>query len=228
MKLDKQLEIKKQLGLRAAELVREGMLVGLGSGTTATCFIESLIERASRGLAFKAVSSSIHSAKLARQGGIHVLEMEDVEEIDLTVDGADEIDPENRMIKGGGGAHVREKILASSSRQMVVIVDESKLVDTLGAFGLPVECLPFGFKATLHKLKAAGFDGQVRLDEDGQPFITDNGNFLFDIHTPSLFSQPEKTHERLIEIPGLIDTGFFFHLASRVLVGYADGRIDFR
>lgn len=218
MKID-QLEVKKIVGQKAAEYVQDGMLVGLGSGSTSLCFIESLIARCQSGLKIEAVSSSLHSAKVARDGGIKVLEMDTLTKIDLTVDGADEIDPHNRMIKGGGGAHVREKILAAASDQMIVIVDESKLVDVLGKFGLPVEILPFGVQATIFKLKEKGFEGSLREHK------SDNDNYLFDIKTPHLFPSPEKSHLELITIPGVVDTGFFFGLATKVLVGYFNGEI---
>lgn len=217
-----QKEIKKALGAKAAQLVEEGMLVGLGSGSTSACFIESLGLRCQNGLKITAVSSSIASMELAKRFGIPVLDMEKVTSIDLTIDGADEIDPQKRLIKGGGGAHVREKIVASSSKKMVVIADETKLVQVLGNFGLPVEILPFGARATAHKLQALGYEGKWR------PGLTDNGNLLYDIHTPKLFLSPEKMHEQIIHTPGVVDTGFFFNLATTLLIGYADGRIESR
>lgn len=225
----KQKQIKKALGKKAASLVQNDMLVGLGTGSTATCFIESLIERCKEeGLKIQTVSSSIRSMEQAKAGGIPVLDMSDVTTIDLTVDGADEIDPLNRMIKGGGGAHVREKIVASSSREMVVVVDESKLVPVLGAFGLPVEILPFGYRATIAKLHQMGYDGQIRKKGEHPFYMTDNGNYIFDIHSPTLFQNPETDHDQIIKIPGVVDTGFFFNLATKVLVGYAEGKVEFR
>ncbi len=224
-----QKEIKKALGKKASMLIEKGMLVGLGTGSTAVCFIESLIERTKKeGLKIQTVSSSTRSMELARAGGLSVLEMDAITSIDLTVDGADEIDPKNRMIKGGGGAHVREKILASTSRQLVITIDESKLVTTLGAFGLPVEILRFGCQATIMKLRKLGFDGTLRKKEDGSFYITDNGNYIFDIQSPTQFPHPEEDDERIRKIPGVLDTGFFFNLATKVLVGYADGKVEFR
>lgn len=221
-------EIKKALGEKAAEFVQEGMLVGLGSGTTAGFFIESLIKRAKEGLDFTAVSSSNQSMDLARSGGIKVIEMDDVTSIDLTVDGADEIDSRNRMIKGGGGAHVREKILASSSKQLIIIVDESKLVDQLGACGLPIEILPFGHTATLSKINKLGYHGEMRKSTEGSFYITDNHNYIYDLHIPKYFANPEEDHQRLLCVPGVLDTGFFFDLPVKVLVGYANGQCAFR
>ncbi|MCH9609854.1 MAG: Ribose-5-phosphate isomerase A [Chlamydiales bacterium] len=219
--------LKKAVGEKAANLIEDGMLVGLGTGSTAAFFIKHLIERVKGGLSIKAVSSSIASAKQAREGGIEVLEMDEVTSIDLTIDGADEIDPQNRMIKGGGGAHVREKIIASTSKQMVVIVDESKMVDVLGSFGLPVEILPYGYHATIAKIEKLGYRGKLRMKESAL-HLTDNGNYLYDIHEPKQFPHPENDHTIINNLPGVVDTGFFFNLPVKVLVGYQNGTVDFR
>lgn len=219
-------EIKTNLGRAAAEIVENGMIVGLGSGSTAECFIKSLIKRSQKGLNIRAVSSSKNSLELAANGGISVSDINDVPHIDLTIDGADEIDPQKRMIKGGGGAHVREKILASSSSEMIVIVDETKLVDHLGKRNLPVEILFYGSPATKKKLESLGYTGKWRVQKDGSLFITDNGNILLDIIFESPIKNPEEIHEKIIRVPGVIDTGFFFNLAGRVLVGYENGQIE--
>lgn len=224
---DAQDELKKAVGLKAATLVEEGMLVGLGTGSTASYFIESLIERCKNGLKITAVSSSVRSLNMAKGGGIPILSMDDVISIDLTIDGADEVDPKKRLIKGGGGALLREKIIASTSKQMVVIVDESKLVQTLGQFGLPIEIIPFGYKATIAKINLKGYEGTLRLKNEGSPYQTDNGNFIYDIHHPSSFPNPEEDHDRIINLPGVVETGFFFNLPLRVLVGQSDGNVNF-
>lgn len=222
--------IKKILGRKAASLVESGMLVGLGTGTTAACFIESLIERCKLGLKITAVSSSRHSFEQARAGGIHVIDFDTISTLDLTIDGTDEIDPSNRMIKGGGGALVREKILATSSRLMIVMADESKLVSTLGTkCPLPVEIIPFGIQATLVKIRSMGYEGKMRTNPDGTLYTTDNGNYIFDIHSPPTgFSNPEKDHERLVNQVGVVETGFFFKLPMRLLLGRKDGTVTFR
>ncbi|MBI2810285.1 MAG: ribose-5-phosphate isomerase RpiA [Candidatus Melainabacteria bacterium] len=217
--------IKKAVGYQAAELIESGMRVGLGTGTTAHYFIERLGERCRAGLKIHAVASSQASRDLAEKGQIPLLEMEKVTSLDLTVDGADEIDPEKRMIKGGGGALVREKILASISHEMVVIVDETKLVPSLGKHKLPVEIVPFASHATAHNIKKAGYSGTFRKNKDGSLFHSDNNNLILDIHFESLREDPEADHEVLIHIPGVVDTGFFFHLAGRVIVGFADGQV---
>ena len=216
--------IKKAVGYKAAELIESGMRVGLGTGSTAFFFIERLIERCKKGLKIHAVASSVHSLEQAREGKIPLLDIDKVTSLDVTVDGADEIDPQKRMIKGGGGAHVREKIIASMSHEMIVIVDESKLVPQLGVCKLPVEVLPFAHLATLHKIEKAGYKGTFRK-KGNSFFITDNGNFLIDIHFDKPRARPEEDHETLIHIPGIVDTGFFFHLAGRVIVGFPDGQV---
>lgn len=219
--------LKKAVGIKAASLVQEGMLVGLGTGTTASFFIESLIQRCQKGLKITAVSSSLRSLEMAKKGGIPIRSMDEVTSIDLTVDGADEVDPHFRLIKGGGGALLREKIIASSSQEMIVIVDESKLVSQLGKFGLPVEIIPFGYRATLAKIERAGFEGKWRKEKDGSFYLTDNGNYIYDIHNPPVFPHPESDHSILINLPGVVETGFFFGLPLRVLVGRSDGSVRF-
>lgn len=207
---------KKAAGRKAAQLIQNGMIVGLGTGTTAACFIEALIERH---LHIRAVASSRASADLARKGGIHVVDLNEVPHVDITVDGADEIDPLKRMIKGGGGAHVREKILAYASKELVIVVDKSKCVEKLGKAKLPVEVLFFGSPSTRHQLEKLGFKGEWRKQSDGSFFITENGNLIFDIHFPHLLQNPEAEHLKIIQVPGVVDTGFFFGIAGRVIVG---------
>ncbi len=223
MKQLTQVEIKKTLGTEAAQIVKEGMNIGLGTGSTAACFIESLIERRRSGINFSAVSSSTKSMEQAQAGGIPTLSIDSFTTLDLTVDGADEIDLHGRMIKGGGGALVREKILATSSRRLVILVDESKLVEHLGRFGLPLEIIPFGFCATVEKIQKLGYLGKLRLKNDGSPYITDNGNWIYDLSYPKIFTVPEEDHEKLIQIPGVVETGFFLNLPLEVLIGYHDG-----
>ena len=221
-------EAKIAAGRKAVEWIQSGMIVGLGSGSTAECFIRCLIEACESGLRIQAVSSSRASSDLAKRGGIELLDINSVPRIDMTVDGADEIDSKKRMIKGGGGAHVREKILASSSDEMVVIVDNTKLVPSVGRNKLPVEIMFYGSPATRMKICELGIHGKWRINDDGTFFITENGNLLFDIHFESPPKAPEHLHEALLNIPGVVDTGFFFNLAGRVIIGYPDGRTEIR
>lgn len=231
-------EVKRSLGGRASRLVEPGMIVGLGTGSTAECFIESLIRRVQHEKLFiQAVASSERSTQLAKKGGIKVLDSNGASHIDLTIDGADEIDPQKRLIKGAGGALLREKILASASREMVVIADETKLVESLGKTKLPIEIVPYGARFTHQKLIELGMRGVwreasvkgagIRLFEGkSELFLTDNGNVLFDIFFDKPLVHPEKMHEALKNVPGVVDTGLFLGLAKRIFIGYADGRIE--
>jgi ribose 5-phosphate isomerase A len=218
-------EAKKAAAHTAADFIEDGMLVGLGTGTTAALFIEKLSERCKKGLSIKAVASSNASAALALKGGIPLLDIDKVTMLDITVDGADEIDPQKRMIKGGGGASVREKIVAAMSREMVVIIDEKKLVYRLGTHKLPVEVLPFAHQATALHLKKIGYHGGWRKNSQGSIFITDNNNYIFDVQFSEPCEHPEKEHDLIRGIPGVIETGFFFNLAGRVVIGFLDGQI---
>ncbi len=217
---------KKAVGYTAAEFVENGMIVGLGTGTTAAFFIERLAQRCKEDLSsIQVVCSSVASAKLAKKSGLAFADIDKITLIDLTVDGADEIDAQKRMIKGGGGACVREKIVASMSREMVVIIDETKVVSHLGARKLPVEILPFAHSATVHHLKKIGYEGSFRKNTDGSLYVTDNQNYLLDIKLTYPCSDPEKVHMEIRAVPGVVDTGFFFNLAGRVVIGFSDGQI---
>lgn len=221
-------DAKKSVGYTAAEFIENGMIVGLGSGTTAAFFIERLAQRCQEGLAIRAVSSSSTSAQLAQKSGVPLTDINEVTTIDITVDGADEIDHQKRMIKGGGGAFVREKIVANMSREMVVIIDESKLVSELGVQKLPVEILPFAHPATALHLQKLGYRGEWRRCSNGSLYITDNNNYIFDIQFVKPCCEPEIEHETILRIPGVVDTGFFFNLAGRIIIGFADGGVVIR
>ncbi len=219
---------KKAVGYTAAEFVENGMIVGLGTGSTAAYFIERLAQRCKEGLSIKVVCSSVASSELAKREGLHPHDINKISVIDLTVDGADEIDEQKRMIKGGGGACVREKIVATMSREMVVIIDETKIVTHLGARKLPVEIIPFAHPVTVNHLKKIGYEGQWRKKTDGSLFLTDNGNYLFDVTLSNPCTDPEKVHLEILKTPGVLDTGFFFNLAGRVVIGFSDGQIVIR
>jgi len=218
---------KKAAGTAAAEFIKDDMIVGLGTGSTANCFIEALALRLKKGLFLKAaVPSSKKSHDLAKKLGMPVKDINDVPHIDITVDGADEIDSLKRMIKGGGGAHVREKILAYNSHEMVIIIDETKRVPKVGVGHLPIEILLFGSPATRSTLEKMGYPGKWRLNPDGSLFMTDNNNLIYDAAFDMPPPYPEQVHEEMIHVPGVVDTGFFFNMAGRVVVGYFDGHVD--
>ncbi len=218
--------IKRAVGCKAAELIEENMVVGIGSGTTVHYFIEHLGQRCDRGLSIRAIASSHESARKAIEKGIPLISLEEVAAIDITVDGADQIDPEKRMIKGRGGAFFREKMLAMVAKEMVVIVDDAKLVHQLGHTLLPVEIVPFGSHITQKVLETIGYEGVFRKQQDGSFFLTDNGNYIFDVKLHFLCDYPEEDHHEIMQVSGVVDTGFFFGLAGRVIVGYDDERVE--
>ncbi len=221
--------IKKAIGKAAADLIQEDMVVGLGTGSTAKEFVIALGLRVRQGLNIVGVPTSRETRELAESLSIPLLNSHDFTHIDLTIDGADEVDPHKKMIKGGGGALLYEKIVASSSQEMVVIIDQSKLVKQFGKLPLPVEIVPFGYKSTLQKIEGLGFTGKLRLKvTSNNPFTTDAGHYILDILIPNPAGNLEQMHLKLLEIPGVVETGFFFHLAGRLIVGYADGRIEIR
>lgn len=214
---------KRTAGYAAAQFVQDGMLVGLGTGSTSEYFIKALIERCHAGLNIKAIASSKKSMMLASEGGIPLIPDDELTHLDLMVDGADEITVTKDLIKGGGGALLREKILAAASREIIFIVDESKIVTQLGAFPLPVEIAPFGYKATLRHIDNLGYQGILRRTSVQELFVTDNGNYITDLHMKESIKNPEKLHHRLCGVPGVVETGLFYHLPSKILVGYQDG-----
>ncbi len=217
---------KMAAGYAAAEFVQSGMIVGIGTGTTAAYFIKRLGERCRQGLQISAIATSHVSSQLAVLQGIPMADLEEVTFVDLTVDGADEIDPQKQMIKGGGGALLREKIVASMSREMVVVVDASKQVELLGKALLPVEIVPFAHQATIYKLEQLGYVGTLRRSKEGQIFVTDNHNYIVDLRLAELCEDPEEEDKHIQRIPGVVDTGFFINLAGRVVVGHLSGRVD--
>ena len=192
------------------------MVLGIGTGTTAQFFIEGLT-----GQQVVAVATSLASAELARAAGIPVLD-EVAGPIDLAVDGADEIDPELRLVKGHGGALFREKMVATAARRFVVISDESKLVDRLGRTFVPVEVSPFLWRQTAARLEAVGASGALRGGE-GQPFVTDNGNLIIDLTFPSGIADPERAAAQLKAVTGVLDHGLFLSLAKAAFVAGPDG-----
>lgn len=218
--------IKKIVGYQAAELVQDNTIVGIGTGSTAFYFIEKLIVRVADGLRIRFVASSAASHQQALQGNLIPADLTTLSHIDLTVDGADEIDPQLHMIKGGGGALLREKILAYFSRSMIVIVDETKLSPHLGKVKIPVEILPFAASLIIQHIENTVGKGQMRKKASGEVFVTDNGNFIFDIHPLGKIASAQDLHAKLIAIPGVIETGLFFNVAKLALIGYQDKNIQ--
>jgi ribose 5-phosphate isomerase A len=213
---------KRRVAARALAFVEGGMKLGLGTGSTAREFVDLLAERIREGLDVVGVPTSEATRRQAESLGIRVTTLDDIPDLDLTIDGADQFDPELRLIKGGGGALLREKIVASASARMVVIADASKRVDRLGRFPLPVEVNLFGLASTRRKVERAaesvGARGAIALRKgpDGAAFVTDGGHLILDCHF-GLIPDPEALASRLLAIPGVVEHGLFIGLASAVV-----------
>jgi len=224
--------MKKAAAIGALRFVKPGMNIGLGTGSTANHFIEALGAKVKEGLDIKGVPTSKASNELAEKHGIPLTTLDANPHLDLTVDGTDEFDSEFRLIKGGGGALLFEKIVASSSRFMVVIADESKKVKALGKFPLPVEVMRFGTNATAWKMERAlahlKLDAKMVLRvKDGKPFVTDGGHFIIDCAIGEI-PDPQRLDAVLKSIPGVIETGLFIGICGIVLMGTPKGVTEFK
>ena len=213
---------------KALDFVEPGMLLGLGTGSTADIFVRLLGERVAEGLEITGVPTSTRTRDLAASLNIPLTTLEEVEKLDLVIDGADEFDRRMNLIKGGGGALLQEKLVATAADKMVVITDRSKQVSHLGAFPLPVEVVKFGWKLTakrIYEIISCAFVGGVdiirRMDGD-KPYITDEGHYILDLHLKKI-DEPEKMAGQLKELVGVVDSGFFIEIADAVIVGREDG-----
>jgi ribose 5-phosphate isomerase A len=219
---------------RAVDFVEKGMRVGLGTGSTAAWMVRCLGERVrDEGLEITGVPTSDRTAALAREEGIRVVTLEEAGWLDLTIDGTDEFDPALNLIKGGGGAHLMEKIVATASDQMIVIADPGKEVARLGAFPLPVEVIPFGWMATkslieelLVSVDVLGRDVTQRMN-GAKPFVTDQGNFILDLHLNRI-GNARQLAMVLNQVPGVVENGLFIDICDIVVIGQADGRVEIR
>ena len=217
---------------RAVDLVENRMRVGLGTGSTAAWMVRALAERVQdEGLSITCVPTSERTGELARDLGLEVVTLDEAKWLDLTIDGTDEFDPALNLIKGGGGAHLREKLVATASDRMVVIADPGKQVAQLGAFPLPVEVLAFGLAATraLIEEMLASIDvltRQVTLRMNGdKPFVTDEGNHVLDLHLGRI-GNPRQLALVLNQVPGVVENGLFIDICDQVIVGHPDGRVE--
>jgi ribose 5-phosphate isomerase A len=212
---------KKAAAEAAIDLVKDGMIVGLGTGSTANHAIEGLGRRVGAGLRIKGVATSKATEQLARKVGIPITTLEEVGEVDLTIDGADEVDPSFNLIKGMGGALLREKIVAFASKQEIIVVDDSKLVEVLGKKSpLPVEVLPFGHTKTRDALESLGC--KASLKGGSAPFLTDNGNLIYECRFEGI-EDAEMLEAEIDLIPGVVESGLFIDLATTVVVASAQG-----
>lgn len=217
---------EKEAAARASlRFVQDGHVVGLGSGSTATFFIKLLGERVQKGLRIRGIPTSVRSKELAESLGIPLTDFDACQEIDVTVDGADEFDSELRLIKGGGGALLREKIVASASRKVVIVTDVTKQVAVLGKFPLPVEVIPFAQALVAKRIAAMGARVKLRPGENGQAYVTDEKNFILDCSFGEIPDADGLARE-LSGMPGVVEHGLFIGLASVVLMAKADEVVE--
>jgi ribose 5-phosphate isomerase A len=221
------MDTKKLAAEKAVEWIQDGMVVGLGTGSTAYWAIQKIGQRVKEGLQIRAVATSVHSENLAKELNIPIVPFADVEAIDVTIDGADEVDKSGNLIKGGGGALLREKIVGHHTKTYLIVVDESKLVDQLGKFPLPVEIVAFARELTIRKLERTFGAVQVR-QAGGKDFVTDNGNLIADIHAYTI-TDPNQRNNELHAIPGVVETGLFLkEMVSNVFVGKKNGNVEIK
>jgi ribose 5-phosphate isomerase A len=219
---------EKEIAARAAvELVRDGQIVGLGTGSTAAYAVRFLGERVRAGLKIKGIPTSVRTRELAASLGIPLATLEEFQQIDIGIDGADEIDPELRLIKGGGGALLREKIVASVARQFVVIADSSKQVARLGKFPVPVEVIPFAQTLVSKKIERLGASVKAREYAYGNPFVTDEGHHILDCRFVEI-ADPDRLAHELDYMPGVVEHGLFIGMASMALIGNGERVIEMR
>lgn len=219
-------KLKKEVGIEAAKLVRSGMIVGLGTGSTVKFLVDELGRRhQEEGLTFTGVTTSRRTAEQAKGYGIEIVDIDDVDHIDLTIDGADQVEVTDHAIngiKGGGAALLWEKIVAVNSDHYVWIVDESKMRSPFGDFPLPVEVIPFGAQHVVTRLKERGYNPVLRVDESGTPIRTDENNYIVDLHMGHI-DEPEKLAEDLIGIVGVVEHGLFLDMVDEVIVANENG-----
>ena len=214
-------ESKRQAAERSMEYVKDGMRIGLGTGSTAKHVLELLGQRVRDGLSIVGVPSSHEAAELARRVGIPLATFSEVDELDLAIDGADEVGPELALIKGGGGALLHEKIVASAAKEFIVVAGEGKVVTTLGKFPLPVEVIPFAAPLVEKQLTSLGGSPVLRMKQQS-PYVTDEGNWIFDCHFGAI-PDPEGTADAVRAIIGVVEHGLFLNTATRVIVADGEG-----
>src|SRR5512136_1179213 len=220
--LVEQEEMKRQAAEKAVQYIEDGMVVGLGTGSTVEFAIKKIGELVGNGLQIKGIPTSLKTKRLATELKIPLIDLEEHTEIDVTIDGADEVDSNLNLIKGGGGALTREKIIAYHSKKVIIIVDETKIVKGLGCDSfLPVEVTKFGWSATKKALESLGCNGELRKIMD-EAFITDNQNYIIDCDFGKL-ADPEALEKEINNIPGVLDNGLFIGLADEVIVGSKQG-----
>jgi ribose 5-phosphate isomerase A len=221
-------EQEKEAAAQASlRFIQDGQIVGLGSGSTATRFINLLGEEVRKGLRIRGIPTSVHSKELAESLRISLTTLDECQEIAVTVDGADEVDPQLRLIKGGGGALLREKIVASATRQLVIVADASKQVRKLGKFPLPVEVIRFAQALVMKRITGLGARVELRTLPDGKPFVTDENNHILDCHFGEI-EDADTLARQLSDMPGVVEHGLFIGMASVVLVARGSEILELR
>jgi ribose 5-phosphate isomerase A len=216
---------EKESAARASlRFIKDGQVVGLGTGSTAAYFIRLLAEQVQRGLKIRGIPTSVRSRDLALSLGIPLTSLDEFQEIDVTVDGTDEVDPQLRLIKGGGGACLREKIVASATKQFVVVADATKQVTRLGRFPLPVEVIPFAQALVMKRIAALGARVQLRMAGD-KPYLTDENNHILDCHFGQI-EDAESLAQRLSDMPGIVEHGLFIGMANTVLLAKGNDIVE--
>lgn len=215
--------LKKAAAMTAVDFVRDGMVVGLGTGSTATHMVRALGEKVRAGMKLRGVPTSQQTAELARQSGIPLIDSENRWEIDVAIDGADQVDTDFNLIKGGGGALLKEKIVAASAKQFIVLVDHTKQVPALGgSFPLPIEVITFGWGSTAREIEALTKSRVVLREHNGTPFTTEAGNLIVDVHLARI-DRPRELELALNQIPGIVETGLFVGRTDILIVGTPQG-----
>lgn len=212
---------KKAVGEKAATFIHDGMIVGLGSGSTVYWLLKKLGELVDQGLNIKGIPSSKRTEGWAKEFRIPLTTFSEVQSVDVAIDGADEIDPDFNLTKGGGGSLLREKLVDANAKQLIIIADESKMVSSLGKFPLPVEVVPFGWELTARKITQLGATPHLRKNES-KVFVSDNGNYILDCEFQSI-ADPEELHNQLKLLLGVVETGLFIGMTDTVLIGGEDG-----
>ncbi|MEM9320332.1 MAG: ribose-5-phosphate isomerase RpiA [Pseudomonadota bacterium] len=220
---------------RSIDFVEDGMRVGLGTGSTASFMVRALGEIVrDEGMRIRAAATSLRTAKLAEEVGIDVYDLDDLRRLDVTIDGADEVDPNLNLIKGAGGALLREKIVATASDHMVIIADASKTVGTLGQFPLPIEVIPFGWQTSrlllnelLQSLDVDSRDMSLREDSTGAPYVTDQGHYIIDLHLGRI-GAPQQLAMVVNQVPGVVENGLFLDMCDTLVLGHNDGTAEVR
>ena len=216
-------ELKKLAGEEAVKYIKDEMIVGLGTGSTVEYTLRKLGKKVGEGLNIQGIPTSIHTKRIANEENIPLTTLEENPEIDLTIDGADEVDSYLNLIKGGGGALTREKIIAFNSKKVIIVIDDSKVVKALGIdFPLPVEVIKFGWTSTKKTLEKFGCEVKIREIMENEPYITDNGNYILDCEFERI-EDPEQLDTDLNLIPGVVETGLFIGLVDEVIVGSKQG-----